>query len=67
LDILPEVSSQEAVQVFIEIEPIVGFKLSSDIVKRGGYTSRDEFVQHLLSGIEAKFNAVNSVTKKAVA
>ena len=66
-DIQPEVSSQEAVQVFIEVEPLLGFKLKTKIVKLGGYGSCDEFVQHLLLGIEAQFNTVNSVTKKAVA
>lgn len=55
-DIQPEVSSQEAVNVFLCLEPLLGFKLkSSSIIKRGGYQDCDEFVKHLLPQLAAKF------------
>jgi hypothetical protein len=65
-DIQPEVSSLEVVQVLIEIEKIVGIKLNSDIVKRGGYGSCEEFTRHLMSGVEARVNAENSKTTRSV-
>lgn len=63
LDILPEVSSTEAVEVFLDVEPILGFKLkSSGVIKPGGYRSSDEFVQHMLPRLEAKFAEHNPPT-----
>jgi hypothetical protein len=54
--IQPEVSSQEAVDVFLELEPIVGFEIKgSKMIKSGGYESCDEFVKHLLPQIEARY------------
>lgn len=54
--IQPEVSSQEAVDVFLELEPIVGFEIKgSKLIKSGGYESCDEFVKHLLPQIEARY------------
>jgi len=37
-DILPEVSSTEGVEVFLEVEPLLGFKIkgSGGIIKPGG-------------------------------
>jgi hypothetical protein len=55
-DIQPEVSSLEAVEVVLEVEPLLDCKLSSDIIKQGGYQSCDEFVDHLLIGLESKFS-----------
>lgn len=55
-DIQPEVSSIEAVEVFLEVEPLVDCKLNSGaIIKPGGYQNCDEFVQHLVKGLESKF------------
>ena len=69
LDILPEVSSTEAVEVFLEVEPILGFKLkSSGVIKPGGYRSCDEFVQHILPRLQEKFlehNPPATITPKA--
>ena len=66
-DIQPEVSSAETVEVFLEVEPLLGFKLkSSGLVKLGGYQSCNEFIQHFLPRLEAKFDETNPVTKKAV-
>lgn len=56
-DIQPEVSSIEVVQVCVEVEPLMDFELqTSRVIRRGGYRNCDDFVQHLLSGLEAEFN-----------
>ena len=66
-DIQPEVSSTETVEVFLEVEPLIGFKLtSSGLVKPGGYRTCDEFVQHFLPRLQAKFAAVNPTPEKIV-
>lgn len=67
-DIQPEVSSIEAVEVFLEVEPLLGFEIkNSGIVKQGGYQSCDEFVKQLLPRLEEKFNGVNSPPMKNLA
>jgi len=64
-DIQPEVSSTETVEVFLEVEPLIGFKLtSSGLVKPGGYRTCDEFVQHFLHRLQAKFESANPVPEK---
>jgi len=66
-DIQPEVSSTETVEVFLEVEPLIGFKLtSSGLVKPGGYRTCDEFVHHFLPRLEAKF-AEDNVTPEKIA
>lgn len=65
LDILPEVSSTEAVEVFLEVEPLLGFKLrSSGVIKPGGYRSAHEFVQLLVPRLQEKFSENSSVGGK---
>jgi hypothetical protein len=68
-DILPEVSSTEAVEIFIEVEPLLGFKLkgSGGIIKPGGYRNCDEFVQHMLPRLQQRFNDNYPPAKKASA
>jgi len=50
--IQPQVSSQEAVTVLIELKVILGYEPSSNVIKRGGYKSRDEFVRDLTTAVE---------------
>jgi hypothetical protein len=55
-DIQPEVSSQEVVQILVEVEQVLGFKLdTSRIIKRGGYQNVDEFVTHVLPQLQTRF------------
>lgn len=64
-DIQPEVSSTETVEVFLEVEPLLGFKLtSSGLIKPGGYRTCDEFVQHFLPRLHAKFSEVKPLPEK---
>lgn len=61
-DVQPEVSSTEAVEVFIEIEPLLGFKIKgSRVVRRGGYRTCDDFVQHMLPRLETEFTKHHAV------
>ena len=46
--LLPLISSQQAVEAVLVLEPIVGHKIPESVVKRGGYQSVDEMVKHLL-------------------
>ena len=68
-DILPEVSSTEGVEVFLEVEPLLGFKIkgSGGIIKPGGYRNCDEFVQHILPRLEGKFSENNPPAEKVSA
>jgi hypothetical protein len=61
-DIQPEVSSMEVVKVCTLVEPLVGFKLKPGrVIKRGGYRTCDEFVQHFLSRLAVEFSKYYSV------
>lgn len=76
-DIQPLISSQEVVQILVQIERILGFKLdTSRIIKRGGYQNVEEFVSHVMPQLQTRFlkhqsapqrtnNAVKGVTAHA--
>ncbi len=51
-DIQPEMSSTKAVPVLLELTDILGFEPSKDVIKKGGYRTKDEFVNELCSRIE---------------
>ena len=55
-DIQPELSSQQAVAVLLELEEILGYEPKKKVIRRGGYRSRAEFIQDLSAKIEADFN-----------
>jgi hypothetical protein len=62
-DIQPEVSSVETVEVCLEVEPLMGFEIkSSRVIRRGGYRTCDDFIQHLLPRLEAEFNKYYAIT-----
>jgi hypothetical protein len=64
-DIQPVVSSQEVVQILVEIERILGFKLdTSSIIKRGGYKNVEEFVTHVLPQLQTRFLNHNKVPQR---
>ncbi|WP_063893005.1 hypothetical protein [Burkholderia ubonensis] len=45
------VESMTAVEVLLDIDPIVGRKLPSSVIQAGGYMSREEFVDKLSAKI----------------
>jgi hypothetical protein len=53
-DIQPEVSSVQAVPVVLQVEPLLGFELSRNVIRRGGYNGRQQFVQDLTARIESE-------------
>lgn len=55
-DIQPELSSQQAVAVLLELEEILGYEPKKKVIRRGGYRSRSEFIKDLSAKIEADFN-----------
>ena len=56
LDLQPEVTSQQAVIVLLDCEAVLGYQPSKKVIKRGGYVSRDEFLQTLLKGFRAEWD-----------
>ena len=52
-DVLPLISSQQAVEVVLVLEPIVGYEIPESVVKKGGYHSCDELVEHLVENLMA--------------
>jgi hypothetical protein len=51
-DLLPEMSSHEAVKVLLDLAPVLGVKLKKSIIRRGGYKNCDDFVEHVMQRIQ---------------
>lgn len=51
-DIQPEMASTKAVRVLLDLTDIIGFEPSKDVIKKGGYRSKAEFVKELSGRIE---------------
>lgn len=54
-DIQPELSSNQAVTVLLDLEDIVGFEPTKGVIRRGGYKNRQEFIQDMCSRVEAEY------------
>jgi hypothetical protein len=52
-DVLADVDSLSAVNVLLGLEPIVGCGLPESLIKAGGYSDRQEMIDHLLPAISA--------------
>ena len=48
-------SSTKAVPVLLELTDILGFEPPKDVIKKGGYKDRDEFVWELSGRVEQAF------------
>jgi hypothetical protein len=53
LSLAPLISSQHALECVMRVEKLVGYKISDAVVKRGGYTTCDELVKHLVPRMKA--------------
>jgi hypothetical protein len=51
-DIQPEMASTKAVRVLLELRDILGFEPSKEVIKKGGYGNKNEFVDGLTARIE---------------
>jgi hypothetical protein len=59
-DIQPELSSNQAIPVLLDLETVLGFEPNKDVIRRGGYKDRTHFIQDMTARIEAEFNQRNS-------
>ena len=48
---VPAIDSKRAISLLVELEPVVGRRLPSSLVKRGGYATHEEVSRHLLPKI----------------
>lgn len=62
-DIQPELSSQQAVAVLLDLEEILGYPPTKKVIRRGGYSSRGQFVKELSARIESDNNDRQGVRK----
>jgi hypothetical protein len=46
-DLVPVISSHHAVEVALDLEAVLGYEVPDSVIKRGGYHSCDEMVEHL--------------------
>jgi hypothetical protein len=69
-DIQPELSSQQAVGVLLDIKDCLGYEPKpKKVIKRGGYLNRADFLGELCSALQKDFNAhygVNEQTTQTV-
>jgi hypothetical protein len=54
-DVLPEFDSLTAVRCLLTIEKFVSFNVPTKVVQRGGYTSANEMIEHLVSQTQKLF------------
>jgi acyl carrier protein len=46
-DLVPVISSHHAVEIVLDLEDVLGYEVPDSVIKRGGYHSCDEMVEHL--------------------
>ena len=49
------IDSLIVVELLITVEPVLGFELKDEIVRKGGYASVDNAMKHLMPGIEKEW------------
>jgi len=70
-DVQPELSSQQAVTVLVDLETILGFRPKTSVIRHGGYRGLEQFVRDLSANVESAFNehygvVGTNVSKKTV-
>ena len=56
-DIQPELSSQQAVGVLLDLKDQLGYEPKKKVIRRGGYINRAQFIEHLCNALENDFKA----------
>jgi hypothetical protein len=51
-DIQPAICSVEAALAVLELEPLLSFQLGKNLIPRGGYNSREQFVRDITLRLE---------------
>jgi hypothetical protein len=59
-DLLPEMSSHEAVKVLLDLRPILGAKINKCLIRRGGYSDCEDFVFHLMERIQEELGVAGT-------
>lgn len=54
-EIQPELSSNQAVPILLELEEVLGYEPDKKVIRRGGYRGRDEFLTDLTMRLEAEY------------
>jgi hypothetical protein len=54
-DIQPAISFIETVTAMLQLEALLGFDLGKNAIPRGGYNSREQFVQDLTARLETEY------------
>jgi hypothetical protein len=54
-DIQPVICSVEAALAVVQLEPLLSFHLSKNLIPRGGYDDREEFVRDVTSRLETVY------------
>ncbi len=63
MDVQPELSSQQAVAVLIDLESILGFRPKTSVIRHGGYRGLEQFIRDLSGNVESSFNEHHNITK----
>jgi len=65
-DIQPEMSSQQAVSVLLDVKECLGYEPKpKKVIQRGGYKSRAEFLEKLCGELEKDFKAHYGITEQS--
>ena len=59
-DLLPEMSSHEAVKVLLDLRPILGVNLKKNLIRRGGYSNCEDLVSHMMGRIQEELGLVGA-------
>lgn len=64
-DILPELSSQQAVGVLLDLKDQLGYEPSKKLIRRGGYKSRADFIGQFCDALEKDFKAKYDLSEQS--
>ena len=56
-DLVPVISSHHAVEIVLDLEVVLGYEVPDSVIKRGGYQTCDEMVEHLNGKLAALHSA----------
>jgi len=52
----PELSSQQAVAVLVSCKAVLGYRPSKDVIQKGGYLNKADFINGLLGELSKEFS-----------
>jgi hypothetical protein len=65
-DIQPEMASTKAVTVLLALKDILGFEPSKKVIKKGGYSSKSEFINEISARIDEVCESEHTVKMDAI-